>query len=70
MEKLISALDKKMIAAKCAMYNFITEERGDTNFVSIAVIVAIIVVLAIAFKGIATTAIQKIGEQVSNFIGN
>lgn len=52
MKKLIKKLDSTLIAAKIAARNFVSDERGDTNFISIAIILVVVIVIAIAFIGL------------------
>ena len=49
MKKLIKKLNSALWSAKLAAKNFVTDERGDTNFVSIAIILVVVIVIAILF---------------------
>lgn len=49
MKKLINKINGAMLRAQIAATNFLTEERGDTNFISIAIILVVVLVLAAVF---------------------
>lgn len=49
MKKLINKLNSKLLSAQLAVRNFVSNERGDTNFVSIAIILVVVIVIAIVF---------------------
>lgn len=49
MKKLIKKLDSVLFATKIAAKNFVEDERGDTNFISIAIILVVVIVIAILF---------------------
>ena len=58
-----------MIKAKIGLYKFVHDETGDTNFVSVALIIAIVVILAGIVLGFAKPAVEKAGQKVTDFIG-
>lgn len=43
-------LDSMLLKAKAKLSNFVCEERGDVNIVSIVVLIGIAVVLAVIFR--------------------
>lgn len=59
-------IDKLFISAQTKIRNFLTAEEGDTNFVSMLLIIGIVVVLAGLFltlgRGIMDTIIAKVQE--------
>lgn len=61
MKKLMKKCDLALIGAKNAMNNFMTEERGDTNFISIAIILIVVIVIAIIFIGLG----QELGSSLT-----
>ncbi len=61
MKKLINKLNSTLLAAKLAARNFVSDERGDTNFVSIAIILVVVIVIAIVF----ITLGDKLGAALS-----
>lgn len=58
MKKLVSMTKK-----------FMSSERGDTNFISIIIIVAIVVALAGAFWAMAQGGMEQITNMFNNFLG-
>lgn len=44
-------------------------EEGDTNFVSIILIMVIVIAIAAIFREQLTTAVQAVFEQFTDFIG-
>lgn len=61
-----------MLAARrmkeCAK-RLVQDERGDTNFVSIILIVVIVIALAIIFKDQVTAAMTDVMTQLTTFVG-
>jgi len=58
---------------KLAGRNFmdrLKEERGDTNFVAIIVIIVIIMAIAVIFKDQLQTAVQSVFTNLTDFIGS
>ena len=51
-----------------AMEEFKTSERGDTNFVSMLLIIGIVVVLAGLFLTLGEEVMEAISEKVKDFI--
>lgn len=49
MKKLLKKLNTAFLKARFAANNFVTDERGDTNFVSIAIILVVVIGIAIVF---------------------
>lgn len=49
MKKIKEKIEQALISAKLAMTRFATEERGDTNFLSIAIILVVVLALAVVF---------------------
>lgn len=45
------------------------KEDGDTNFVSIILIMVIVIAIAVIFKDQLTSAVQSVFEQLTEFIG-
>ena len=46
---IVDRMDEAYITAKCRLDSFVTEERGDTNFISILVLLGIALALAGVF---------------------
>lgn len=45
-------------------------ERGDTNFVSIILIMVIVIAIAVIFKDQLTAAVENVFNQLMEFIGD
>ena len=69
MNKLDDMLLALHVKAECAWNNFMDSERGDTNFVSMLLIIGIVVVIAGLFltfgKGVMTTISGKVTQFIS-----
>ncbi len=70
MKILKNYIAKKFLSAKLSFASFAKSERGDTNFVSMLLIIGIVVVLAIAFLALANGAMDTIGQKVTDFINS
>lgn len=68
MKKINEMLTKVQIKAYCALSNFKNSERGDTNFVSMLIIIGIVVVLAGLFLTLGKDVMTKISQKVTQFI--
>lgn len=66
MRKINVMMARLQVKASRALENFKNSERGDTNFISMLLIIGIVVVLAAAFlklgKGVMDTISQKVTE--------
>lgn len=69
MNKLDDMLLALRVKAECAWNRFMDSERGDTNFVSMLLIIGIVVVIAGLFltfgKGVMTTISGKVTQFIS-----
>lgn len=61
LRKAYDAVERKLIAFSCKMAR---SERGDTNFISIIIILGIVILLAAVFLGFKTTIVQKVQDIV------
>ena len=65
-------LKKKWIGmqtkAYCAMRDFMKAERGDTNFISIIIIIAIVVVLAGFMIAVVNMVMERSGNALETFL--
>lgn len=71
---MLSALDQMSLRAYICIQNFffdfknsLKSERGDTNFISIIIILGIVVVVAGVFIGFKEQLVQKARELINNF---
>ena len=49
---------------------FKSSERGDTNFISILLIIAIVVVLAGAFLALGNQVMSTVSQKIMDFLNN
>lgn len=68
MKKINEMLTKLQIKAYCALSNFKNSERGDTNFISMLIIIGIVVVLAGLFLVLGKDVMASISQKVKDFI--
>lgn len=68
MKKIQDMMTKMQIKAFCAVQNFKNSERGDTNFVSMLIIIGIVVVLAGLFLTLGKDVMISISQKVKDFI--
>lgn len=68
MRKINEMLTKMQVKAYCKLTNFINSERGDTNFVSMLLIIGIVVVLAGLFLTLGKNVVTSISQKVQDFI--
>lgn len=62
-EKLLSIY----VTIRTWLYGFSKEERGDTNFISILIILAIVIILLGIFIGFKDTIVARVSEIVDGF---
>lgn len=62
MKKFFNKSNLLLTRAKFAAEDFLNEERGDTNFISIAIILVIVISIAVIFAGL--------GDTISNALNN
>ena len=67
-------LDGKLIGMQLRARRFVSqlleEERGDTNFVAIIIIIVILIAIAGIFKDQLEKAIKKVFDSLTNIIDN
>lgn len=68
MKKIQKWATKMQIKAFCAMRSFKDSERGDTNFISMLIIIGIVVVFAGLFLTLGEDVMDAIGKKVKDFI--
>lgn len=73
LEKKLAAAEWKLLQAKCRIKEgvdtFLHDEKGDTNFVSIMLIIVIVIALAVLFKDTLTQLAQNVLGQLTDFVG-
>lgn len=70
MKKCREMLNNMEIKAYCALNNFKNSERGDTNFVSMLLIIGIVVVLAGLFLTLGKDVVTAIKQKVMGFVNS
>ena len=68
MNKINEMLIMMQIKVMCAIEDFKNDERGDTNFISMMIIIGIVVVLAGLFLTLGRSVMTSITNKVTNFI--
>lgn len=68
MNKLNEMLTNLYIKVSCSWTNFKESERGDTNFISMLLIIGIVVVLAGLFLTLGKGVVSSISQKVTDFI--
>lgn len=66
MKKLINKFKKSMLRAQIAATDFLTEERGDTNFISIAIILIAIIAIAVVFIAFRDQILSKLQQAIQD----
>lgn len=61
-------LNQKFIQAYMAVQNFRNNEEGDTNFVSIMLVLGVVIGVAVVFSALSEEVGVKIGDVVRNFL--
>lgn len=64
MDRILDKINLSLIKAKMAMNDFLNDESGDTNFISIAIILVVVIVVAIIFIGFS----QELGAALEDSI--
>lgn len=65
--KLMKKVDLLMIKAKMKVYSFLHDEKGDTNFISILVILGIALALAGVFLAFKDQIIEWVDKNIGSF---
>lgn len=69
----ISKVNELMVSAwvkVCYAMKKMKDERGDTNLISIIIVLGIVLALVVVFRGYISTIIEKIKNSVTNFNNN
>lgn len=68
MSKIRDTINAKLIALYATMQSFFTEERGDTNFISIAIILVVVLVIAGIFITFGNTITSGLNTAIEDFL--
>lgn len=69
MKRFLQMKKMQMKQALSAGLNAFLSEEGDTNFVSIILIMVIVIAIAVIFKDQLTAAVENVFAQLLEFIG-
>ncbi len=61
-------LDRMYIKAMCHVNEMMNDEKGDTNFISVLIILGIVVVLAGVFMGFKDQIVKQVNDLMKNFV--
>lgn len=70
MEKINTVITSLYVLALVQLERFKESDRGDTNFVSMILIIGIAVALAATFMKFGDTIMSKISSMVTDFLGS
>ena len=70
MKTLVNKMNRFQMRAASAFSKFMRSERGDTNFISIIIIVAIVIALAGMFWLFAKNGMSTISQKFTTFLGS
>lgn len=68
MKKLRNKLNLAVLKGQMAMRNFLSNERGDTNFISIAIILIIVIAIAVTFITFGNDIKGKFDQSTSSIM--
>lgn len=68
MKKLMNKLNNALMQAKNKAAEFVSNERGDTNFISIAIILIVIIGVAIVFIGFRDSILAAFTEATQDLL--
>lgn len=68
--KVMLAWQRAKVAVKKGVMDFFTNENGDTNMISIVVVLVVVLGLAILFKKNATTFVEKLWKTIDTKSGS
>ncbi len=68
MKTLVNKMNRIQMRAVSAFTKFMKSERGDTNFISIIIIIAIVIALAGIFWAFAKNGMSTISSKFTKFI--
>jgi predicted RND superfamily exporter protein len=66
-ENVKGAMVNVTVKAQMKLDELITSQRGDTNFISIIIILGIVILLVIVFRKYITDILATVGDQISKF---
>lgn len=64
----MNKLNNALVRMQCEATRFCSEERGDTNFISIAIILIVIIGVAIVFIGFRDSILAAFSEATQDLL--
>lgn len=68
LKRMNDKINEKMLKAMLALESFRNNEEGDTNFISIMIILGVVVVFAGAFSLLGDEVIDTVGQKIRDFL--
>lgn len=69
-EKLDNIIFRAQFAVKNAANNLVEDEKGDTNFLSIAIVLIVVLAVAVAFIGFKDQLLPKFNTAISDLMSH
>lgn len=66
--KMMKKVQLTLVRTQLRVQNFLADERGDTNFISILIILGIVLAIALVFMGFKDQIVGVASEKVSAFL--
>lgn len=68
-ERIISGYLRRRLACERALEDFVKEEKGDSNFVAIMLVIVILIAVAAVFRTQLLAAVNGVFEQLIEALG-
>lgn len=68
MKKLLKKLNYNLVSAKNATRDLILNERGDTNFISIAIILIVVIAIAVVFINFGSRLTNGLSQKIQQIL--
>ncbi len=68
--KVNETMDALVVRGRFAVQEAVSEERGATDFVAIAVIIVVLLVVVVAFKTQLINIVNTLGDKVTDWINS
>ena len=69
MKKIMNKIQLALLRTKLNAESIINDQRGDTNFISIAIILVVVLAVAVAFIAFKDQILQKFTEATQDLFG-
>jgi len=66
-KRIMNKIDAMLICAKAKVSEAVREERGDTNFISILIILGVVILLATVFMQFKDQIVGQVQEIIDGF---